>query len=153
MCSLASGQVRFTRLLRFIFAILIVDGRRERRYSVRIRWCCTHRPSRSVTETEEPLIVASRASINSYLERAGKQSAMRTSIISLDPQTIALRAWYSRATCRSVRCTVGDREDSTTSRRVQVERSDSHRVLNRCEQPSGSAPRSPMSVSGPHQRF
>src|SRR5688572_4163562 len=101
--SIVSGHARFTRLLGFIFfAILIVDGCRERRYSVRIRWCCTHRPPRSVTDAEEPLIVTLRASINSYLERAGKRSAMRTSIISLDPQTIAYRARHSRATRRSV---------------------------------------------------
>jgi hypothetical protein len=50
-------------------------------------------------------------------------------------------------------CTVGDREDSTTNSKVQVERFDSHRSVNRREKPSGSAPRSPMSVSGPHQRF
>ena len=53
----------------------------------------------------------------------------------------------------TIGCTVGDREDSTTNYAVQVERFDSHRSLNRCEKPSGSAPRSPMSVSGPHQRF
>ena len=64
-------------------AILTVDGRRERRYSVRIRWCCTHRLRESVTDAEQPLMVASRASINSYLRRAGNESAMRTSIISL----------------------------------------------------------------------
>jgi len=53
----------------------------------------------------------------------------------------------------SFECTVGDREDSTANYNVLVERFDSHRSLNRCEKPSGSAPRSPMSVSGPHQRF
>ena len=52
-----------------------------------------------------------------------------------------------------IECTVGDREDSTTNYNVLVERFDSHRSLSRCEKPSGSAPRSPMSVSGPHQRF
>jgi len=112
---------------------LIVDGCRERRYSVRIRWCCTHRPPRSVTDAEEPSIVALRASINSYLERAGKRSAMRTSIISLDPQTIAYKARDSRATRRSVHCMVGDREDSTTNPRVHIERFDSQRSLNGCE--------------------
>lgn len=81
--------------------------------------------------------------------------ALRASINS-DPAT-------SRATigdayadlCRRgvIECTVGDCEDSTTNYNVLVERFDSHRSLNRCEQPSGSAPRSPMSVSGPHQRF
>ena len=65
------------------FTILIVDGHRERRYSVRIRWCCTHRLRESVTDAEQLMMVASRASINSYLRRAGKRSAMRTSIISL----------------------------------------------------------------------
>jgi hypothetical protein len=52
-----------------------------------------------------------------------------------------------------IECTVGDRQDSTTNYNVLVERFDSHRSLNRCEKLSGSAPRSPMSVSGPHQRF
>jgi hypothetical protein len=99
--------------------ILTVEGCRARRYSVRIRWCCTHRPPRSVTDAEEPLIVALSASINSCLERAGKRSAMRTSIISLDPQPIAHRARQSRATRRSVHRTVGDRGDSTTNRIVQ----------------------------------
>jgi hypothetical protein len=65
------------------FAILTVDGRRERRYSVRIRWCCTHPLRESVTDAEQLMMVASRASINRYLGRAGKRSAMRTSIISL----------------------------------------------------------------------
>ena len=78
-----SGRVRLARLLRFIFSILTVDGRRERRYSVRIRWCCTHPLRESVTDAEQLMMVASRASINSYLRRAGKRSAMRTSIISL----------------------------------------------------------------------
>jgi hypothetical protein len=55
----------------------------ERRYSVRIRWCCTHRLRESVTDAEQLVIVAFNASINRYLRRAGKRSAMRTSIISL----------------------------------------------------------------------
>jgi hypothetical protein len=64
-----------------------------------------------------------------------------------------------RCACRSsvaeasLNARFGDREDSTTNYNVQVERFDSHRSLNRCEKPSGSAPRSSMSVSGPHQRF
>jgi hypothetical protein len=62
---------------------LIVDGHRDRRYSVHIRWCCTHRLRESVTDAEQLLMVALRASINSYLKRAGQGSAMRTSIISL----------------------------------------------------------------------
>jgi hypothetical protein len=37
----------------------------------------------SVTGAEQLTIVAFRAAINSYLKRAGKRSAMRTSIISL----------------------------------------------------------------------
>jgi len=65
-----------------------IDGHSRWRYAAAIRWCCTHRPPRSVTDAEEPLIVAPRASINSYLERAGKRSAMRTSIISLDPDAL-----------------------------------------------------------------
>jgi hypothetical protein len=92
----------------------------------------------SVTDAEQPLIVALRASNNSYpatsRETIGDAHA--------DPQSPGVS-----------RCTVGDREDSTTNYDVQVERFDSHRSLNRCEKPSGSAPRSPMSVSGPHQRF
>jgi hypothetical protein len=51
---------------------LIVDRRCERRYSVRIRWCCTHRLRESVTDAEQLMMVASKASINSYLKRAGK---------------------------------------------------------------------------------
>jgi hypothetical protein len=43
--SIVSGHVRSARLLRFIFAILIVDRGRERRYSVRIRRCCDAPPS------------------------------------------------------------------------------------------------------------
>jgi hypothetical protein len=74
----------------------------------------------SVTDAEQPSIVASKASINSYLERAGKRSAMRTSIISLGPQTIALRAPHSRATRRSIHRMVGDREDSTTDRSLRL---------------------------------
>ena len=54
---------------------------------------------------------------------------MRTSIISLDPQTIAYGARDSRATRRSVHCMVGDREDSTTSRRVHIERFDSQPIV------------------------
>jgi hypothetical protein len=80
--------------------------------------CCDAPPSASVTDAEQPLIVALRASINSYLRRAGKRSAMRTPILS------------RRA---SFKCTVGDREDSTTNYSVQAERFDSHRSLNRCE--------------------
>jgi hypothetical protein len=72
VCSIPSGRVRLARLLRFIFHDLTVDGRRERRYSVRIRWCCTHLLRESVTEAEQLMMLASRASINSYLRRAGK---------------------------------------------------------------------------------
>ncbi len=41
-----AGHPHSTRLLRSIFSIFAVDARRERRYSARIRWCCTHRPPR-----------------------------------------------------------------------------------------------------------
>jgi hypothetical protein len=98
VCSIPFGRVRFARLLRFIFTILTVDGRRERRYSVRIRWCCTHRLRESVTDAEQLMMVASRASINSYLRRAGndRRCARRSSRWASQP--IAHRARDSQAT-------------------------------------------------------
>lgn len=64
----------------------------------------THHPPLSVTDAEQPLIVALRASINSYLRRAGKRSAMRTPILSrrasLDARLVIVRTAPPTTACR-----------------------------------------------------
>ena len=73
MCSIVSGSVRFTRLLRFIFRdfdplTVVASGATLWVFVGAARTALRE----SVTDAEQPLIVASRASINSYLKRAGK---------------------------------------------------------------------------------
>ena len=99
----------------------------------------THDPPLSVTDAEQLLIVALRASINSDPVTSRE-----------DDRPYGRPSSFAEA---SFRCTVGDCEDSTTNYSVQVERFDSPRSLTGCEQPSDLVPRSPMSVLGPHQRF
>jgi hypothetical protein len=72
----------------------------------------------SVTDAEQLIIVAFRAAINSYLERAGKRS-MCTSIISLGLADDCSQSTTLAGRTPSVHRMVGDCEDSTTNRMVR----------------------------------
>ena len=104
----------FRRSLGFIFAILIVDdGVASGASLFAFDGAATHHPPRSVTDAEQPLIVALRAAINSYLTRRS-----------------ATNATYRRPRARRllrhgaspIECTVGDREDSTTNATCRLKR-------------------------------
>ena len=72
----------------------------------------------SVTDAEQLIIVAFRAAINSYLERAGKRS-MCTSIISLGLADDCSQSTTLAGRTPKRHRMVGDRKDSTTNRTVQ----------------------------------